>query len=79
MKNKVGRPLTRQGVYAANHYCGIQIRRETKELLDSYCKKQHEVTGIKISKVDIVELAVRSIVKYNNFFQFAIDFKNKKK
>ena len=61
------------------HYIGIQIRRETKELLDSYCDKQREATGIKLSKVDIVDLAVRSIVQHDNFFQFAIDFQNNNK
>jgi len=71
--------LTRQGIYSQEHYIGIQIRRETKELLDEYCNKQREATGIKLSKVDIVDLAVRSIVRHDNFFQFAIDFKNKKK
>ena len=78
MKKKQGRPLTRQGIYTQEHYIGIQIRRETKELLDEYCNKQREATGIKLSKVDIVDLAVRSIVKYNNFFQFAIDFNKEK-
>jgi len=79
MKKKRGRPLTRQGIYTQKHYIGIQIRRETKKLLDEYCDKQREATGIKLSKVDIVDLAVRSIVQHDNFFQFAIDFQNKNK
>ena len=72
-------PNTKSGIYFQEHYVAIQIRRETKELLDEYCNKQREATGIKLSKVDIVDLAVRSIVRFDNFFQFAIDFKNKKK
>ena len=71
-------PNTKSGIYFQEHYVAIQIRRETKELLDEYCNKQREATGIKLSKVDIVDLAVRSIVRFDNFFQFAIDFKNKK-
>ena len=69
-------PNTKSGIYFQEHYVAIQIRRETKELLDEYCNKQREATGIKLSKVDIVDLAVRSIVRFDNFFQFAIDFKN---
>ena len=72
-------PNTKSGIYFQEHYVAIQIRRETKELLDEYCNKQREATGIKLSKVDIVDLAVRSIVRFDNFFQFAIDFKNKNK
>ena len=79
MKKKQGRPLTRQGIYTQEHYIGIQIRRETKTMLDEYCDKQRKATGIKLSKVDIVDLAVRSIVRYDNFFQFALDFQNKNK
>ena len=71
-------PNTKSGIYFQEHYVAIQIRRETKELLDEYCNKQREATGIKLSKVDIVDLAVRSIVRNDNFFQFAIDFKNNK-
>ena len=72
-------PNTKSGIYFQEHYVAIQIRRETKELLDSYCDKQREATGIKLSKVDIVDLAVRSIVQHDNFFQFALDFQNKNK
>ena len=72
-------PKTRAGIYFQEHYVAIQMRRETKELLDSYCDKQREATGIKLSKVDIVDLAVRSIVQHDNFFQFALDFQNKNK
>ena len=71
-------PNTKSGIYFQEHYVAIQIRRETKELLDEYCNKQREATGIKLSKVDIVDLAVRSIDRNDNFFQFAIDFKNNK-
>ena len=78
MKKKQGRPKY-SSTYAKEHYIGIQIRRETKELLDEYCNKQREATGIKLSKVDIVDLAVKSIVQHDNFFQFAIDFQNNNK
>ena len=79
MKKRRKGSNTRQGIYAQEHYIGVQIRRETKELLDEYCNKQREATGIKLSKVDIVDLAVRSIVRHDNFFQFAIDFQNNTK
>jgi len=83
MKNKVGRPkqndearkakLSRQGLYAADHYCGIQIRKSTREILDVYCNEQRKVSGLKLSKVDIIDIAIRQIAKQENFFQFAID------
>jgi len=79
MKKKGKGPNTKAGIYFQEHYVAIQIRRETKEELDSYCDKQRKATGIKLSKVDIVDLAVRSIVQHDNFFQFAIDFQNNTK
>jgi len=79
MKKKGKGPNTKSGIYFQEHYVAIQIRRETKKLLDEYCNKQREATGIKLSKVDIVDLAVRSIVQHDNFFQFAIDLKNNNK
>ena len=71
-------PNTKSGIYFQEHYVAIQIRRETKELLDEYCNKQREATGIKLSKVDIVDLAVRSIVQHKNFFNYLIDFNKPK-
>ena len=71
--------LTRQGKYAQEHYIGVQIRRDTKEVLDGYCREQYELTGVRLRKLDVMDIAIKAMIENKNFFQFAIDFKNKKK
>ena len=80
MKKKRGTgPNTRQGIYAQEHYIGVQIRRETKEILDDYCREQYDLTGVRLRKLDVMDIAIKALIVNKNFFQFAIDFKNKNK
>ena len=79
MKKKRKGSNTRQGIYAQEHYIGVQIRRETKEVLDGYCREQYELTGVRLRKLDVMDIAIKAMIENKNLFQFAIDFKNKKK
>ena len=72
-------PNTKSGIYFQEHYVAIQIRRETKEVLDGYCREQYELTGVRLRKLDVMDIAIKAMIENKNFFQFAIDFKNKNK
>ena len=74
---KQGRPkLSISNKYAKEHYGTFQVKNSTKKILDNYCKEQYELTGVRVSKLDVVDVAIKSLVRNKNFFQFAIDFKN---
>ena len=74
--NKQGRPkLSVSNKYAKEHYGTFQVKNSTKQLLDDYCKEQYELTGVRVSKLDVVDIAIKSLIQHKNFFQFAIDFK----
>ena len=76
---KQGRPkLSISNKYAKEHYGTFQVKNSTKKILDNYCKEQYELTGVRVSKLDVVDIAIKTLVQHKNFFQFAIDFKNKK-
>jgi len=79
MKKKQGRPrLSKSNKYAKEHYGTFQVKNSTKQLLDAYCKEQYDLTGVRVSKLDVVDIAIKVLIVQENFFQFAIDFKNKK-
>ena len=73
MKRKVGRPRIHQG----GHHT-IIVRKGTYDLMSAYQKKQSEKSGIEVKMVDIADIAIKALVKHENFFQFAIDSKNNK-
>tara|TARA_R100001530_G_scaffold53742_1_gene39678 strand:- start:314 stop:505 length:192 start_codon:yes stop_codon:yes gene_type:complete len=58
MKRKVGRPrkLTKKD------YKGVQIRLETYEMLVEYQDKIQQDRGYKVSKNDLIHLAVKRLV-----------------
>ena len=74
MKKKVGRPKE-----TAKHWKAMQIRETTYNALNKYQEEQSAKVGIRISKVDIIEVAVQSLIQHKDFIKFAIDFKNKNK
>jgi len=78
MKKKQGRPKY-SNTYAKEHYGTFQVKKSTKILLDEYCKEQYDLTGVRVNKLDVVDIAIKVLVEHKNFFQLAIDFKNKKK
>jgi len=78
MKNKKGRPKYAE-TYAKEHYGTFQVKKSTKILLDEYCKEQYDSTGVRVNKLDVVDIAIKVLVEHKNFFQLAIDFHNKNK
>jgi len=78
MKKKQGRPKY-SSTYAKEHYGTFQVKKSTKKLLDDYCKEQYDLTDVRVNKLDVVDIAIQVLVQHKNFFQFAIDFKNKNK
>ena len=54
------------------------IRPSTLTLLRAYKAEQRESTGINLTQIDLLDIAVRSLVTNKDFFQFAVDFRNKK-
>ncbi len=74
MKKKVGRPKE-----TAKHWKAMQIRESTYNALNKYQEEQSAKVGIRISKVDIIEIAVQSLIQNKDFIKFAVDFKNNKK
>ena len=74
MKKKVGRPKE-----TARHWKAMQIRESTYNALNKYQKEQSARVGIRISKVDIIEVAVQSLIQHKDFIKFAVDFNNKNK
>ena len=74
MKKKAGRPRE-----TAKHWKAMQIRETTYNALNKYQEEQSAKVGIRISKVDIIEVAVQSLIQHKDFIKFAIDFKNKNK
>jgi len=80
MKKKQGRPRFNKGnTYAKEHYGTFQVKKSTKIQLDEYCKEQYELTGVRVNKLDVVDIAIKVLVEHKNFFQLAIDFQNKNK
>jgi len=73
MKRKVGRPKIHKG----GHHT-IVIRQVTYDLMHTYQKEQSNKSDIEVKMVDIVDIAIKALVRHENFFQFAIDFKNNK-
>ena len=74
MKKKVGRPKE-----TGKHWKAMQIRESTYNALNKYRDEQSARVGIRISKVDIIDYAVKSIMKHKDFIKFAIDFNDNKK
>jgi len=74
MKKKVGRPKE-----TAKHWKAMQIRESTYNALNKYQKEQSARVGIRISKVDIIDYAVKSIIQHKDFIKFAIDFNENNK
>ncbi len=58
MKRKVGRPRK----LAKTDYKGVQIRLETYEMLVEYQNKIQQDRGYKVSKNDLIHLAVKRLV-----------------
>ena len=58
MKRKVGRPrkLTK------NDHKGVQIRLETYEMLIEYQDKIQQDRGYKVSKSDLIDIAIKRLV-----------------
>jgi hypothetical protein len=73
MKRKVGRPRIHKG----GHHT-IIVRKGTYDLMSAYQKEQSERSGIEVKMVDIADVAIKAIIRHENFFQFAIDSKNNK-
>jgi len=52
-----------------------QVDANTWLLLSEYVKQQSELTGIKLLKKTALDIAIKSIIRHRNFFQFALDLK----
>jgi len=74
MKKKVGRPRK-----TIKNWKVMQIHENTYNALNKYQEEQSARIGIRISKVDIIDYAVKSIIQHKDFIKFAIDFKENNK
>ena len=74
MKRKVGRPRKTIKTWKV-----MQIREEAYNALNKYQEEQSARVGIRISKVDIIDYAVKSIMQHKDFIKFAIDFNENNK
>ena len=52
-----------------------QVDANTWLLLSEYVKQQSELTGIKLVKKTALDIAIKSLIRHPNFFQFALDLK----
>jgi len=56
-----------------------QVNANTWLLFTEYVKQQSESSGIKLVKKTALDIAIKSIIRQPNFFQFALDLKKEDK
>jgi len=69
----LGKTLKNRGVVMA------QVKVDTWLLFSEYVKQQSESTGIKLIKKTALDIAIKSMIRQPNFFQFALDLKKEDK
>jgi hypothetical protein len=69
----LGKTLKSRGVVMT------QVDIDTWLLFTEYVKQQSELTGIKLVKKTALDIAIKSLIRHPNFFQFALELKKEDK
>jgi|APSaa5957512493_1039668.scaffolds.fasta_scaffold359033_1 hypothetical protein len=69
MEKKAGRPK----IYS-NPNKPIHVRATTLDLIKKYQDQQFSSSGIMIHRGDIIDIAIKALIKHENFFQYVTDF-----
>lgn len=57
----------------------MAVRRDTYDLITAYQKEQLKKQGIHVRKIDILDIAIRTVIRHGDFLQYAIDFRKREK